>query len=80
MWVGGHTEVVEVAVHPHDQRRGTGRRLVQTLLAASTRDRALLGTHRADSPARRLYLGSGWTVLGDVGDSTVMGRLLRPPA
>lgn len=78
-WVGGHTEVVEVAVHPDGQRRGTGRRLLETLLRASPHDRALLGTRRVDSPARRLYLRTGWSVLGDVGDSTVLGRVLRPP-
>lgn len=79
VWVGGHTEVVEVAVHPERQRRGTGRRLLETLLGASPNDRALVGTHRVYSPARGLYLRTGWAVLGDAGDSTVLGRVLRPP-
>ena len=76
-WVGGHTEVVELAVHPDAQRRGVGRALLETLLAASPNDRALLSTHREDSPARRLYLATGWVPLGDVGDGTVFGRVLR---
>lgn len=88
VWVGGHTEVVEVAVHPDGQRRrhrsaaardAAGSR-AQRPGAAGHPPGRLLGTHRVDSPARRLYLGTGWAVLGDAGDSTALGRVLRPPS
>lgn len=84
-WVGGHTEVVDLAVHPDAQGRGTGRALLAALIGAAPTDRALLGTHRGDTPARRLYAGTGWVPLGEAGDTTVFGPHLRarrhvPPA
>ena len=59
-WVGGHFEVVELAVLPDDRRHGYGRRLHDVLLDGVAADRALLSTDNRDSPAVRLYTSHGW--------------------
>jgi len=63
-WVGGHFELVELAVLPAHRRRGLGKTLHDRLLDGIQR-RCLLGTtdHVGD-PAVQLYLRSGWKKLG----------------
>jgi GNAT superfamily N-acetyltransferase len=74
-WFEGHFEVVEVAVHPGHQRQGIGAALLDTLLNDIPHERALLTGARHDSPARRLYLRTGWLPLADVDDdATLMGK------
>ncbi|HZX06197.1 N-acetyltransferase [Kribbella sp.] len=62
-WVGGHFEVVELAVHPDAQRRGLGAALMTELLRDLPHRRALLGTDVDDGPAPRLYRRLGWQLL-----------------
>ncbi len=63
-WVGGHFEVVELAVLPDRRRGGLGQTLHDHLLDGVHR-RCLLGTSDdSDDPAVRLYTRSGWTKLG----------------
>ena len=65
-WVGGHLEVVELAVDPVAQGRGYGAALVDLLLEGAEQDRALLCTWpRGDGrlPAPRLYARLGWELL-----------------
>ena len=65
-WVGGHLEVVELAVDPDAQGRGYGAALVDLLLEGGDQDRALLCTWpRGDDrlPAPRLYARLGWELL-----------------
>lgn len=76
-WFEGHFEVVEVAVHPDHQRQGIGAAVLETLLRDLPHDRALLTGARHDTPARRLYLRTGWQPLQDVDDdATLMGKTL----
>lgn len=72
-WVGGHFEVVTLAVAPSAQRHGVGARLMTELLEAVPHSRALLGGPLVDSPARRLYRRLGWVELGDLGDYALFG-------
>ena len=53
-------EIVELIVHPDAQRRGLGRRLLDTLRAGRP---AWLLTH-ADSAAAEFYRALGWSVRG----------------
>jgi ribosomal protein S18 acetylase RimI-like enzyme len=62
-WVGGHFELVEIAVDPALQGQGVGMRLHDCLLAGLPHHRALLSTYREDRPAPRLYRRLGWQVL-----------------
>jgi GNAT superfamily N-acetyltransferase len=62
-WLGGHFEVVEVAVLPAAQGRGLGGRLHDALLDGLPHERAMLTTYRVDRPAPRLYRRKGWRVL-----------------
>lgn len=73
-WVGGHLELVELAVLPGHRRTGLGQRLHDTVLAGVSR-RCLLGTtDDPDDPAVRLYRRSGWRTLGLLGPGVqVMG-------
>ncbi|MGZ0150798.1 GNAT family N-acetyltransferase [Kribbella sp. WER1] len=59
-WVGGHFEVVELAVHPDAQRHGLGAALMTELMRDLPHRRALLGTDADDGPAPRLYRRLGW--------------------
>lgn len=79
-WVGGHFEVVELAVLPHARGRGTGRRLHDVLLEGVEADRAMLSTDDADTAAVRLYLSCCWRRLGELGPGVqVMGLRLPGP-
>jgi ribosomal protein S18 acetylase RimI-like enzyme len=76
-WVGGHFELVEIAVLEPYRGRGLGGRLHDLLLSGATTRRALLGTDVVDGPALRLYRSRGWQTLGRFGPRMqVMGRLL----
>jgi broad specificity phosphatase PhoE/GNAT superfamily N-acetyltransferase len=59
-WLGGHFELVEVAVAPEHQGRGFGAALVDHLLLGLPHDRALLTTYDDERPAPRLYRRLGW--------------------
>jgi ribosomal protein S18 acetylase RimI-like enzyme len=65
-WVGGHFDVVELAVLPERRRNGLGQALHDCVLDGVT-GRCLLGTSSdPDDPAVRLYMRAGWRPLGDV--------------
>ena len=77
-WVGGHFELVELAVLEECRGRGAGRRLHDVLLDGLPHDRALLSTAADEAdPAVRLYRSRGWQRLGLLGpDRQVMGLRL----
>lgn len=83
-WLGGHFEVVELAVAPEAQGRGTGGALHDALLDELPHERALLSTSTADTAAARLYQSRGWARLGLIdADRQVLGLRLvgrREPA
>jgi broad specificity phosphatase PhoE/GNAT superfamily N-acetyltransferase len=59
-WLGGHFEVVLLAVDPAAQGRGFGRSLMEGLLLDQPHERALLSTYADDRAAPRLYARLGW--------------------
>lgn len=76
-WLGGHFELVEIALRPPWQGKGIGSALHDTLLAGLPHDRAMLTTWQDETrPARVLYRRKGWLPLADVEESTVMGLRL----
>lgn len=75
-WLGGHFEVVELAVLPEAQGRGLGGALHDALLTGLPHPAALLSTWQYDTPARRLYLRRGWQPLAELPDATLMGTRL----
>lgn len=62
-WLSDSLEIAEVHVHPDYHRRGIGRSLMLGLTARRPERTAVLSTRDADSPARRLYRGLGFTDL-----------------
>jgi ribosomal protein S18 acetylase RimI-like enzyme len=62
-WIGGHFEVVELAVLPKARRQGIGTELMQELMRDLPNPRALLTTYADDRPAPRLYRRLGWQLL-----------------
>ena len=62
-WIGGHFEVVELAVRVETQRRGLGVELMNALIKDLPNRRALLTTYSDDRPAPRLYRRLGWKLL-----------------
>ncbi len=87
-WLADSLEIAEVHVHPDYHRRGIGRSLVLGLAQGRSERTAVLSTQDADSPARRLYRGLGFTDLltgysfpGNAVPYAVMGAALplRPP-
>jgi ribosomal protein S18 acetylase RimI-like enzyme len=62
-WIGGHFEVVELAVIVEAQRQGLGAALMTALMADLPNRRALLTTYVDDRPAPRLYRRLGWKLL-----------------
>lgn len=75
-WVGGHFELVELAVLGAHRSRGLGRALLRAI-SSVPHERLLLQTDAdAADPAHRLYASEGWRVLGPgVGAGTVvMGK------
>ncbi len=79
-WLGGHFEIVELAVVPDAQGRGFGTALLESLLLGLPHDRALLTTYVDDRPAPRLYRRLGWSRLaeGVFDGSDLWGRELQP--
>ena len=69
-WVGGHFELVELAVDPAHQGRGLGGRLLDTLLTGLPHRRALLGTYPDERPSVRLYRSRGWRWLASIDRSS----------
>lgn len=77
LWLGGHFELVSIAVRPDVRRAGLGRRLMRALTDALPHERLLLMTSADESdPARTLYAREGWHVVGPgIGNGTViMGK------
>jgi ribosomal protein S18 acetylase RimI-like enzyme len=62
-WIGGHFEVVELAVLPDARNQGIGAALMQELMRDLANSRALLTTYADDRPAPRLYRRLGWQLL-----------------
>jgi ribosomal protein S18 acetylase RimI-like enzyme len=62
-WIGGHFEVVELAVLPEAQGQGLGTALMEELMRDLPHRKALLTTYVDDRPAPRLYRRLGWQVL-----------------
>ena len=62
-WIGGHFEVVELAVAVEAQGHGLGTALMHALMADLPHRKALLTTYADDRPAPRLYRRMGWQVL-----------------
>lgn len=62
-WIGGHFEVVTLAVVVEAQRQGLGAALMAALMTDLPNRKALLTTYVDDRPAPRLYRRMGWKVL-----------------
>jgi ribosomal protein S18 acetylase RimI-like enzyme len=62
-WLEDSFEVAELHVRPEYQGDGIGAGLLQRLTSGRPERTALLSTRDADTPARRLYRGSGFTDL-----------------
>jgi ribosomal protein S18 acetylase RimI-like enzyme len=62
-WLDDSFEVAELHVAPAYQARGIGSGLLLRLTAGQQERTALLSTRDADTPARRLYRGVGFTDL-----------------
>ena len=77
-WLGGHFELVELAVLEEFRRRGVGGRLHDVLLDDLPHERALLSTTDDENdPAVRLYRARGWMSLGRLTEGVqVLGRRL----
>lgn len=77
-WLGGHFELVSIAVRPDARRGGVGTGLMRALTDGLPHQRLLLMTSADDrDPARALYAREGWDVIGrGIGKGTViMGKL-----
>jgi ribosomal protein S18 acetylase RimI-like enzyme len=82
-WLDNTLDIAEVHVHPDHQGRGIGRGMLLRLTANRPERTAVLSTRDAESTARRLYRGLGFTDLltgfgfpGDGPPYAVMGALL----
>jgi GNAT superfamily N-acetyltransferase len=76
-WLGGHFEVVSVAVLPRARRTGLGAGLVKGLTRDLPHERLLLMTTAdPDHPARRLYARAGWREVGPGfrSDQVILGK------
>ena len=62
-WMDDSFEVAELHVAPAHQGQGIGADVLVRLAATRTERTALLSTRDADSPARRLYRGTGFVDL-----------------
>jgi ribosomal protein S18 acetylase RimI-like enzyme len=62
-WLADSFQVAEVHVHPGYQGRGTGLAMMQRLAAGRPERTAVLSTMDAETRARRLYRGLGFTDL-----------------
>lgn len=76
-WPGGHFELVGIGVRPSARGAGVGRALMRELTHGLPHERwVLMTTADADDPARRLYAGEGWSVIGPGlhDDQVIMGH------
>ncbi len=78
-WVIGQFEFIELAVLAAVRGAGTGRRLIETLLAPRRESRVVLQTRDEDLPARRLYASLGFVPLADLDGDVLLGRQLPLP-
>jgi GNAT superfamily N-acetyltransferase len=62
-WLADSFEVAEIHVHPGHQGRGTGLAMMLRLTSGRPEQTAMLSTMDADTRARRLYRGLGFTDL-----------------
>ena len=62
-WLRDAFELAELHVLPDRQGHGTGRRLLDRLLATATGETVILSTHDRESPARNLYRSVGFVDL-----------------
>jgi ribosomal protein S18 acetylase RimI-like enzyme len=62
-WLADSFEVAELHVAPSDQGHGVGAGLLLRVTTGRPEHTAVLSTRNADSPARRLYRGVGFTDL-----------------
>jgi GNAT superfamily N-acetyltransferase len=67
-------EVVHLAVHPSQQRRGWGKLAHDILIAGSPAPRALLTCDPRAAAAQALYRGRGWAPVAKLGSSDLMAR------
>jgi ribosomal protein S18 acetylase RimI-like enzyme len=72
-WVGDHFEFVELAVLPHTQGSGVGRKLASTLLQSRPEPRRLLQVDAANDPARALYASLGFTQISHLDRHLFLG-------
>ena len=76
-WLGGHLELVELAVLPDAQGAGIGGALHDAVLAGSAEPRALLSARRDAPAAWGLYTRRGWSELAVLsGGFSLLGRHL----
>jgi ribosomal protein S18 acetylase RimI-like enzyme len=76
-WLGGHFELVSIGVLAEARGRGHATRLMRALTDDLPHARwVLMTTADADDPARHLYAGLGWQVIGSGLDDgqVIMGR------
>jgi len=80
-WVGGHGELVELAVVSAARGAGIGGQLHDDALAqlwSAGVPTVLLAVHIDAAPARALYRSRGWQPLGHIGaDTLLLGQLAR---
>src|SRR3954454_7899292 len=76
-WLGGHFELVSLAVAPTSRGAGVGAGVLRTVVEGLEHPRWLLMTTAdADDPARRLYAAQGWELVGPAlrDGQVIMGR------
>ncbi|MFM6849368.1 MAG: N-acetyltransferase family protein [Terrabacter sp.] len=76
-WLGGHFELVSIGVDQSARGAGVGRQLLAGVTEGLEQPRWMLMTSTdPDDPARRLYRGGGWAVIGPglSAGQVIMGR------
>ena len=64
---GGEAEIISIGTHPHAQRRGVGRALLQNVFDRASRSRAtalFVEVAVENTAAAALYLGAGFVEVG----------------
>lgn len=80
-WVGGHFELVELAVAESHRGQGLGRLLHDNVLAGLHRKCLLSTVDDISDPVVRLYRDAGWLRLGTLREGVqVMGRKAPSPS
>jgi ribosomal protein S18 acetylase RimI-like enzyme len=75
-WVVGQFEFIELVVRESARGAGTGRHLIEELLASRHESRVVMQTRDEDLPARRLYTSLGFLPLRSLDDDVLLGREL----